>query len=469
MFNNSFKLARRFSSVKRQTIINDRYKYLSPSLKTFEAYDEPMILKKGDKQYLWDIDDNKYLDLLGQNLCMSVGYNRTKIKDAVVNQLDQLAHCTTMYYHEQPIKLAKNIVNKLPKRDDGEDWVVHFVNSGSEAVDLAIQMARTYTNRQETIALYKAYHGLQGYAAGVTAIGKATQSCYAGMFNGVHHVTPNKLNELEHKIQFGTGGKIACMLIEPLQGYGGIFPLDNGYMKDAFDMVKNAGGVTISDEVQTGYGRTGESFWGFQNKHNDVVPDMITIAKGMGNGVAIIGAVVCKRSIADAFTDKMFFNTYGSNPTACAAANAVLEIMDEENIMDNCYKQGKLLNKNMSELCLKYPEIFKEIRGQGLFQGLEINGVDLEDSQKKAYQIHKDLLNYGLIVGRGSAAGNVFRLQPPMCIEEKDILHITDALEQGALNYLKSTQPSKSVSSSKITLRPPPISIPPAPLSTFIP
>ena len=104
--------------------------------------------------------------------------------------------------------------------------------------------------------------------------------------------------------------------------------------------------------------------------------------------------------------------------------------------MDNCYTQGKLLNKNMSELCLKYPEIFKEIRGQGLFQGLEINGIDQEDSQKKAYKIHKDLLNYGLIVGRGSAAGNVFRLQPPMCIEEKDIIHITDALEQGAINYL---------------------------------
>ena len=430
---------RRFSTqtMCKNSIIKLREKYLSPSLKTFEAYDNPMVLVKGDKQYLWDIDDNKYIDLLGQNLCMSVGYNRPEIKKAVVDQMDKLAHCTTMYYHEEPVKLAENIVKKLPERPDKEDWVIHFVNSGSEAVDLAIQMARTYTNRQETIALYKAYHGLQGYAAGVTAIGKATQSCYAGMFNGVHHVSPNELNELEHKINFGTGGKIACMLMEPLQGYGGIIPLEDGYMKEAFKMVKDAGGITISDEVQTGYGRTGESFWGFQNKHNDVIPDMITMAKGMGNGVAIIGAVACRRSIADAFTDKMFFNTYGSNPTACAAANAVLQIMDDDNIMENCNKQGKLLKKNMSELCRQYPDIFKEIRGQGLFQGLEINGVDQLDSQTKAYTIHKQLLNYGLIVGRGSAAGNVFRLQPPMCIEEKDILHITEALEMGARDYIK--------------------------------
>jgi alanine-glyoxylate transaminase / (R)-3-amino-2-methylpropionate-pyruvate transaminase len=434
-----FKNIRRFSTTvlhpqsRRSNIIGRRNRFLSPSLKTFEAYDKPMILEKGDKQYLWDIDGNKYLDLLGQNLCMSVGYNRTKIKTAVMEQMDKLAHCTTMYYHEEPGKLAENIVKKLPERPDGEDWVVHFVNSGSEAVDLAIQMARVYTNRQETIALYKAYHGLHGYAAGVTAIGKATQSCYAGMFNGIHHIMANRLDELEDKIKFGTGGSLACMILEPLQGYGGIFPLDKDYMKEAFKMVNNAGGVTISDEVQTGYGRTGESFWGFQNEHNDAMPDMVTMAKGMGNGVAIIGAVACKRSIADAFTKKMFFNTYGSNPTACAAANAVLSIMDEEKIMHNCDAQGKILNWKMRQLCGEFPDIFKEVRGQGLFQGLEINGKNQEDSQKKAYRIHKNLLKHGLIVGRGSAAGNVFRLQPPMCIEEKDVNHIVDALKKGAI------------------------------------
>ena len=126
------------------------------------------------------------------------------------------------------------------------------------------------------------------------------------------------------------------MIIEPLQGYGGIHPLDEGYMRSAFELVNKAGGVTMADEVQTGYNRCGESFWGFQMKHNDAIPDMITAAKGMGNGVGIIGAVISRRSIAEAFCDKMFFNTYGSNPLACAAARAVLQVMDEENILENC-------------------------------------------------------------------------------------------------------------------------------------
>ncbi len=421
---------------KKQQIIDYRKNYLSPSLSTFEAYDEPMILKKGYKHYLWDMDDNKYIDLLGQNLCISVGYGRKSIIEKVYGQLKKLSHCTTMYYNEQPSKLAKEIVNKIPKHPSGEDWVIHLVNSGSDAVDLAIQMARVYTGRHETIALHKAYHGLHGYAAGLTAIGKATQPCYSGMFSSITHVDSNDLNQLENVITFGTGGKISSMIIEPLQGFGGIIPLEKDYMKNAFELVKKSGGVTISDEVQTGYGRCGESFWGFEMKHNNVIPDMIVMAKGMGNGVGIIGAVAARRSIAEAFTNKMFFNTYGSNPVACVAARQVLKIMDKENTMDNCNKQGILLNNKMKKLCEKYPNIYKEIRGTGLFQGLEIYGKTVEESQKTAYKLHKDLLKYGIIIGRGSAAGNVFRLQPPMCITEKDIIHIYNSLEDIAIKNI---------------------------------
>jgi alanine-glyoxylate transaminase / (R)-3-amino-2-methylpropionate-pyruvate transaminase len=122
-----------------------------------------------------------------------VGYGHPKIREAVTNQLDKLAHCTTMYYHEQPANLAKEIVEQLPTRQDGKDWAVHLVNDGSEAVDLVVQMARVYTGRPETIALHKAYHGLHGYAAGLTAIGKATQPSYSGMFTGISHIYPNDL------------------------------------------------------------------------------------------------------------------------------------------------------------------------------------------------------------------------------------------------------------------------------------
>jgi alanine-glyoxylate transaminase / (R)-3-amino-2-methylpropionate-pyruvate transaminase len=421
---------------KKESIIYNRKKFLSPSLATFEAYDEPMIVDRGEKQYLFDIDGEKYIDLLGQNLCISVGYNRSRINNAVFAQMEKLQHATTMYYNEQSCSLAKELVEKIPKRSDGEDWVVHFVNSGSDAVDLAIQMARVYTGRPETISLNKAYHGLQGYAAGVTAIGTATQDCYGSMFPGVRHVNANNLDELEHMIQFGTGGKLGCFIAEPVQGYGGIHSLDDNYLQEAFAMVNATGGVTIADEVQSGMCRTGETWWGFENEHHgNVEPDMITMAKGLGNGYGIIGAVVSKRSIADAFCDKMWFNTYGGNPIACVAAREVLNIMDDEKVLDNCRKQGKLLNARVSKLCEAHPDVYKEIRGTGMFQGLEVYGDTPEESQQNAYSIHKDLLNYGVIAGRGSATKNVLRLQPPMIIEEQDILNVVDALDNAAIKF----------------------------------
>lgn len=413
----------------RSSIINLRHRFQSPSLKTFEAYDEPLVLTRGSMQYIWDSDDKKYLDLLGQNLCISVGHCHPKVVKAATIQMKKLSHCTTMYYHEEPSLLAKEIIDKIPPHPSGDDWVVHLVNDGSEAVDLAVQMARVYTTRPEIISLQKAYHGLQGYAAGLTAIGKATQSAYSSMFTSCKHLPPNDLEQLENHLKYSSGNNIAGMIVEPLQGYGGILPLDDGYMKSAFDLVKQYGGVTIADEVQTGYNRCGTHFWGFQMENNDVMPDMITIAKGMGNGVGIIGGVVARRTIAEAFANKMFFNTYASNPVAAAAARAVLRVMDQENTLENCYQRGEQFKNKLTELCNELPMVYKEIRGSGLFQGLEIYGNTIEESGKNAFELHKRLLNYGVVIGRGSAAGNVFRLQPPMCISEKSVDYVINSIE----------------------------------------
>lgn len=421
---------------KYHEIVYNRQKYLSPVLKTFEAYELPFIIDKGKMQYIWDIEGNKYIDMVSQNIVVSVGHSHPKVISKVIEQINRLPHSSSMYYNKQSGDLGKKLVEKLPQHPSGEDWVVHLVNSGSEAVDLAIQMAREYTGNYDLYALHKAYHGLQGMAAGLTAIGKSSQKSYTSTYPGIIHTTPNNIEEIENSLKFKSSGNVAGIIIEPLQGYGGIFPLHKNYMKEAFELVKKNNGITISDEVQTGYGRCGESFWGFQMENNNVIPDMITIAKGMGNGCGIIGAVICRRSIAEAFSNKMFFNTYGANPVSCSAALGVLEVFEQDNILENSRKMGEIFSNKVNELCIKYPMVYKEIRGQGLFQGLEIYGKDNQDSIENSIKLHNKTLKHGIVIGRGSAAGNVFRIQPPMCIEEKDVNYVIDVLEQIAIEFI---------------------------------
>ena len=404
-------------------------KYLSPSLRTFQAYDFPFEVTRGNMQYIWDANDTKYSCWLGMNLCNLIGYSHPRLLKAQEEQSKKLSHCTTMYLNEEPAMLAKELVETMPPHPSGEDWVCHFVNSGSEAVDLAIQMAQVHTGRSEMYSLYKAYHGLQGYAAGATAIGKATQPNYASMFGCMRYIPSNDVEHLKENLQFTTGGKVAGIMMESLQGYGGIFPLKDGYMKESFDLIREYGGVAIADEVQSGYGRCGEYMWGFMNKNNDSVPDMVTIAKGMGGSLGIIGAVICTRPIAESFCSKMWFNTYGSNPVACAIAREVLRIIEDEDIIGQCRDKGNEITEKVGHLCEKYPHVFKEVRGQGLFQGLQINGDTVEESQKLAYSIHEQLLDHNIVIGRGSAAGNVFRLQPPACVESENIDHLVNSLE----------------------------------------
>lgn len=417
------------SCARQLATIRARQRFLSPSLKTFETYREPLVLERGEGVYLWDVAGNRYTDMLGQNLCVSVGYNHPRIMNAARRQLQTLPHCTTVYYHEASARLAETLVSTLPPHPSGDDWVVHFVTSGSEAVDLAVQMARAYTGNHEMYALYKGYHGLQGCAAGLTAIGKASQKAYHSSYASIKHVPANAIDVLEHDLRFATCGQVAGILMEPLQGYGGIYPLDDGFMRDAYACVREAGGVAIADEVQTGFGRCGGTFWGFEQPNNRAVPDMVTMAKGMGNGVGLLGAVVSRRSIAEAFSDKVFFNTYGANPFSCAVGEAVVRVLREEGVLENCDTQGRFLRGELQRLCATYPSVFSDARGSGLFQGLEVRGTSADDAQERAREMHEALLGHGVIMGRGSAQGNLFRLQPPMSVSRTELEQVVAALE----------------------------------------
>lgn len=413
-------------SCTKSEVIELRQTYGSPSLKTFESYpNNPFVISRGSGYWLYDTEGNPYIDLMGHNLVVSIGHADDRVNDAVKRQMDLLPHCSTMYYHELPAMLCKALVETMPPHPSGETWVVHLVNSGSDAVDLACQMAASHCQHEKRkfVSLTNAYHGLQGIALFATKMGGVTHDCYFGQ--PFETIEPT-IESFESEV--AKGDPISGIIVEPIQGYGGVIPLPPGFMKHAFERVKAQGGITIVDEVQTGFCRTGSHFWGFEC--HDTIPDIVVCAKGLGNGFPI-AAVISRKSIAESFAKKMFFNTYGSNLAVCAAALKVLEILKDDNLMENAKVMGERFAKGLQELAVRYPQLFREQRGKGLLLGLEV--ID----KATAIDIQKSLLKEGVIIGRGSSAGNVFKIQPPLTIDQKgvdDALRAMDRVAQAKRN-----------------------------------
>ena len=282
---------------------------------------------------------------MAQNVCISVGHAHPGVLAAVRAQMEEIPHVTTAYHHPQPGHFAEELVARLP---EGHDWVVHFVNSGAEAVDLAVLIARAATQHYEVLTLRDAYHGMHYGAQTATGIGQARQlvppapgyvqvmapHSYRGPFGP--EAAPY-LEELDRVLHTNTCGAVAGLIAEPIQGYGGIVEMPPGWLKGAAEQVRAAGGLLIVDEVQAGFARTGDHFWGFEA--HDVVPDVIVVSKGIGNGFPI-AAVMARREVAEGMASRMFFNTYGSNPMSCAAGRAVLRAIDEEGLQANAGAVG---------------------------------------------------------------------------------------------------------------------------------
>jgi len=419
------------------TIVATRQRFLSPSLRTFQAYSRPLVLQRGDAQYLWDVDGKKYVDLMAQNLCISVGYNHPLVNSEVKKQIERMAHCTTMYFQAAPAHLAEELVGRFPA---GVDWVAHFVNSGSEAIDLAVLMARLFTGNFEIIALRNCYHGLQLGPMSLTGIQSCRQPVPAA--HGIVHV-PNPdaykgifgaavqpyLDEIDNTIRSSTPGKIAGFIAEPIQGFGGVMPLLPGYLPGAFQRTWSAGGVCIVDEVQTGFTRTGSDYWGFQSQ--GVLPDIVVLGKGIGNGFPL-SAVVARREIAEAMTAKKFFNTYGCNPVSCAAGRAVLRAIDEDHTQENAKTLGDYLKMQLMEIKSRH-SLIGDVRGSGLMTGVELvkDPAAKTPADGAAGSVAEYARENGLIVGKGGVSGNVLRINPPLCIEKPDIDFAIDVLDQG--------------------------------------
>ena len=418
-------------------VVDMRYTFMSPSLKTFQAYTRPVVLKKGAGQYLWDVDDKKYVDLMAQNLCISVGYNHPLVTREATKQIEQLGHCTTMYFNPVPAHFAKELTARMPA---GKDWVAHFVNSGAEAIDLAQLMARLYTGNFELLALRNAYHGLHFSAMSLTGI----QSCHHAVpvssgilhvhnpdqYRGMHGATIDPyVEEIDAVINSSTPGRVAGFIAEPIQGYGGVIPLPDGYLAAAFERVRAAGGVCIVDEVQTGFTRTGEHFWGFES--HGVVPDIVAMGKGIGNGFPL-AAVVVKREIAESMSAKKFFNTYGSNPMSCSAGRAVLKAIDDDCTQKNAKDVGGYMKEKLEGLKARH-DVIGDVRGSGLMLGVDLvrNQAAKTPADDEAGRVSEYAKDNGVIIGKGGAMGNVLRINPPLCLTKEDVDLVIEVLDQG--------------------------------------
>ncbi len=412
-----------------------RDQYFSPGLKKFVPFAEPISFRRGRGQYLWDEAGNKYIDLLGMNVCISVGHANSAVAKAASAQADELPHCTTMFYHPVPLHYAEELAATFPK---GHDWVVHLTNSGSEAVDLALMMARAHTGQTEFLSLHNAYHGPTAGAQALTGIAGFRQNVvqvpgisfvpepnlYRGAFG---NKIDSYLDAIEAAIKVSTPGRIAGMIAETIQGYTGIVEMPAGYLKGAAERVRAAGGVMVIDEVQSGVGRTGESFWAFES--HDVVPDICVLAKGIGNGYPI-GAVVAKREIAEAMADKFMFHTYGSNPVSCAAAREVLRLLREENLQKNALEVGGRLLDRLGDLKQRHAGI-GDVRGKGLMLAIEFvkDRKTKEPDPELTAAVFEQTRQHRVVVSKSGPDRNVLRLVPPLCLNDKDVDQVADAFE----------------------------------------
>ncbi|MEY4385904.1 MAG: hypothetical protein RLY20_1187 [Verrucomicrobiota bacterium] len=414
-----------------------RKQFMNPGI--FLYYKQPIMIVEGAMQYVWDEKGKRYLDGLGGIVTVSVGHCHPHVISAGNKQSELYQHSTTIYLHPNVAQYAEKLASKIP----GDLKMCYFVNSGSEANDLALLMARAYTGNYDIIALRNAYHG--GNASGMSVTAHSTWKYNVPHSFGVHHaLSPypyrgpwgyedpnagkNYANDVKEVIDFATSGKVAGFIAESIQGVGGFVEFPDGYLKQAYEHVRAAVGVCIADEVQTGFGRTGTHFWGFETQ--GVIPDIVTMAKGIGNGCPL-AAVVTTPKIAQSLTGKVHFNTFGGNPVVSAMGKAVIEVIEKDNLQANSLKIGNQILAGLKKLKDKH-KIIGDVRGKGLMLGIEMvkDRATKEPASAECAAVLESAKEMGLLLGKGGLRGQTIRFAPPMCINSADadfLLEVLDA------------------------------------------
>jgi len=406
----------------------ERYKkVMFPAAAPYHG-DNPLVVDHAKDQYIWDMDGKRYLDFFGGILTVSVGHCNDEITERTIAQLQRVQHTSTIYVNEIMVRLAEKIAELAP----GQLQKCFFTNSGTEANETAVLAARMYTGVPTVITLRHAYSGRSLLAMSLTAHGawrlggvvdpyvKHVRNPYT--FRAPAGLSPEQVVELcvqdlEETIATTTEGRIAAFMAEPIQGVGGFIVPPKDYFERIMPIVKAAGGVFISDEVQTGWGRTGGKWFGIE--HWGVEPDMMTFAKGMGNGTPI-GCTLATPEIADAVKG-LTFSTFGGNPVTMATTLATLEYMEAHHLPQNCAVQGARMAEKLEEYAAEFP-IIGEVRGMGLMQAIEIvtPGSIQPDAARTAAFVDtcKDM---GLLLGKGGLYGNVVRIAPHLNVSAEDM------------------------------------------------
>ena len=418
-------------------VLAQRKQFLNPGL--FLYYKQPIMIVEGKMQYVWDSTGKRYLDGLGGIVTVSVGHCHPHILKAMNEQNKALQHSTTIYLNPNIGAFAEKLASKMP----GDLKVCYFVNSGSEANDLALLMARLSTGNYDVIALRNAYHGGSPSSMGLTA--HSNWKFNTPHSFGVHHaVAPypyrghfgyddpdagrKYAEDVKQVIDYTTPGKVAAFIAESIQGVGGFVEFPQGYLKHAYEHVRAAGGVCIADEVQTGFGRTGTHYWGFETQ--GVIPDIVTMAKGIGNG-APLAAVVTTPKIAAVMAQKVHFNTFGGNPVVSSIGQAVLEVIDNEKTQANCLELGHYILAGLNKLKAKHA-IIGDVRGRGLMLGIEFvkDRATKEPNKEACAQAVENARELGLLLGKGGLWGQTIRFAPPMNITKADADFLLAVLDE---------------------------------------
>jgi 4-aminobutyrate aminotransferase-like enzyme len=411
----------------KQEIVLAQREFLFPAV--FHYYKDPLVVSHAKDQYVWDADGNQYLDFFGGIVTVSVGHCNETVNKKVHAQIDKLEHVSTVFANEPQVALAQKLAQISPA---GALRKSYFTNSGTEANETAILAARCYTGSTEIIALRHSYHGRSAATMGLTGqapwklgppqagiVHAVNAYCYRCPFGLEYPSCEVKCaQDMEQVIRTSTSGRIAGLIAEPIQGVAGFITPPKEYFKIVTDIVRKYGGIFIADEVQTAWGRTGGKWFGIE--HWDVQPDIVTSAKGLANGLPI-GVTMARPEVADAMKG-VTISTFGGNPVATTAAKAVIDYIEEQNLLRNTEETGAYLRGKLIDLQDKHP-LIGDVRGMGLLLALEL----VEDRKTKVpataatAQLMEAARENRIMLGRGGLNGNVLRLSPPMNIGRADV------------------------------------------------